>query len=735
MICTEEHCQSQAYSYRIAENQNHNELGLRARIQQLEDREDKHAEITTTLQWENGNLNRKLRRANRDIEDLEEKNRERAVQMNKVNIVIERRDLKIKELERNLKRKTAEVERFTLENENLNRKIEDLEERNKETVIEMRKANTTISRRDTRINDLKLELERNERLHSDTISKLQRDLTIKTEEAEELQDQLIANEDESDRVQSRLESELEAKEKKQKEVQQQIRDLKQRKENGDRYRVQFERLKDALAQKTEEMKNYQNQRAIFETKVAELRGELTASRVAVEAMTGTIKHKEVITVQLHQQIIELRQKLHAAEKVTRDKNTIIEGKKRIIENMKRHQSSDKVQHQLARNQKSEELKNISEQMRCYRDAAIDLKNLAELFPCARIDDVDWVTSESEQHSMMRTKQLQRYKDHILSHSKYARLPDGKYLMENNPVHERKCDYKEHELEAFKLFVEWNGIGNRTPTTMNESDLIALGYVTEWSSELKDVVKVQIVTECPELPFLVGQMGTFAKVDIAESVILGQYLGNELLQEESQNVFNGTREEKDHLTFANGAELMVNGKIISIVIDAFPAFSDSPLLYINDGRTNFKETATPIDEERINTEFVSVLCNGWPMVLVRSTKPIKAGQQLYIDYGATYNNVLDQIQTISDQQKKMKRETKRILNKYGLTEDICNASGFRADASEQNKCNRNVIASADSSATRPKIKNQRGSKKRKRYSNAPIPRPQKKSRRRASFPLR
>ena len=734
-MCIKDQCQSQVYSYRIPENQNHHELELRERIKQLEDGEEKHAEITTTLHWENGNLNRKLRRANRDIEDLEEKNKEHAVEMKKVNIIIERRDTKIKELERNLKRKSDEVQKLTLEKENLNRNIEDMEGRNKELAIEMTKANTTISRRDTRINDLKLELERNERLHTDTISKLQRDLTIKTEEAEELQDQLIANEDESDRVQGRLESELEAKEKEMKEVQQQIINLKQRRENSDRYRVQFERLKGELAQKTEEMKNYQNQRAIYETKVAELIGKLTASRVAVEAMTGTIKHKEVITVQLHQQIIELRQKLHAAEKVARDRNTIIERKKRIIEQMKRHQSTDKVQHQLARNQKSGELKNISEQMRRYRDAAIDLKTLAEFFPCARIDDVDWAKNESEQHSIMRTKQLQKYKDHISSHSKYARLPDGKCLMENNPVHERKCDYKEHELEAFKLFVEWNGIGNRTPTTMNESDLIALGYVTESSSELKDIVKVRIVTKCLELPFLVGQQGTFAKVDIAEGVILGQYLGNEMLQEESQDVYNGTKEEKDHLTFANGAELMVNGKILSIVIDAFPAFSDSPLLYINDGRTNFKETATPIDEERINTEFVSVLCNGWPMVLVRSTKPIKAGQQLYIDYGATYNNVLDQIQTICDQQKKMKRETKRILNKYGLTEDIYNASGFRADASDQNKCNRNVISSEDSSSSRPKRKKQRESKKRKRYSNAPIPRPQKKSRRRASFPLR
>ena len=243
--------------------------------------------------------------------------------------------------------------------------------------IEKHKADTTISRQDMRIHHLELELKRIERLLSDaneTVSKLKGDLEIKTEEAKELQNQLIANEDESDRIQSRLESKLEAKEKVLKENQQQIMELQQQRENSDHYRGQFEQLNVEFTQRTEEMKNYknqltaqqrqvENQQALFETKVAKLNGELTAFRETVEAMTGTIKHKEDITLQLEQQIIELRLKLHAAEKVAGDKNAIIERKKHsIIEQMKRHQSSDKVQNQLALNQKSMKLKDISELM-------------------------------------------------------------------------------------------------------------------------------------------------------------------------------------------------------------------------------------------------------------------------------------------------------------------------------------------------------------------------------------
>ena len=118
-------------------------MELRERIKQLE---DKHAEITAALQWKNGNLNRQLARAKRDIEDLEEENRKQAVEKNKANILIERRDMKIKELERNLNTRTIEVERLSLVNENLNRDIEDMKKRNKETVIGKHKANTKIMR-------------------------------------------------------------------------------------------------------------------------------------------------------------------------------------------------------------------------------------------------------------------------------------------------------------------------------------------------------------------------------------------------------------------------------------------------------------------------------------------------------------------------------------------------------------------------------------------------------------
>merc|ERR1712228_62102 len=83
-----------------------------------------------------------------------------------------------------------------------------------------------------------------------------------------------------------------------------------------------------------------------------------------------------------------------------------------------------------------------------------------------------------------------------------------------------------------------------------------------------------------------------------------------------------------------------GKQIEIYIDAFKK-TQNALTIINDCRANIKSSQLNEDDEnRANCEFVSVLVNGWPSILVRTTKKIKKGESLLICYGASYNSVME-----------------------------------------------------------------------------------------------
>jgi len=142
---------------------------------------------------------------------------------------------------------------------------------------------------------------------------------------------------------------------------------------------------------------------------------------------------------------------------------------------------------------------------------------------------------------------------------------------------------------------------------------------------------------------VGQKETCAKMDIPSGIILGQYCGNEMLESEFDKVYNVTQS-------IGGTKLC---------IDAFAGCPSSPLLYINDGRADIFSEVTADDQARINCEFVEVMCNGWPMVLVRTTKPISAGAVLWIYYGPQFHRVLIEKAFVRDKQKKTFRSIEQI----------------------------------------------------------------------------
>ena len=157
------------------------------------------------------------------------------------------------------------------------------------------------------------------------------------------------------------------------------------------------------------------------------------------------------------------------------------------------------------------------------------------------------------------------------------------------------------------------------------------------------------------------------MDIPGGVILGQYVGNEMMHSQYLDVYNGTKEEMEHLTYLHGESLRLpDGEEIDI--DGIAAGKSSPFLYINDGRQNMECDATEADRKRMNTEFASVLCNGWPLILVVTTKTIRTGQSLWIPYGPRYRLVREDQELMEDQRQKAMRFVAQILRGIDLEEE-------------------------------------------------------------------
>ena len=88
---------------------------------------------------------------------------------------------------------------------------------------------------------------------------------------------------------------------------------------------------------------------------------------------------------------------------------------------------------------------------------------------------------------------------------------------------------------------------------------------------------------------------------------------------------------------------------------------------NDGRVDLTQKPTLSDRSRINTRFVSVLCDGFPAIFVETTRKIKKNEALWSDYGESYHEVFDSFDNILRRQRKMTEKTERILINVDLKE--------------------------------------------------------------------
>ena len=300
------------------------------------------------------------------------------------------------------------------------------------------------------------------------------------------------------------------------------------------------------------------------------------------------------------------------------------------------------------------VKSLKKENEQYRFAAMSLKQVAVHLPSARVNTVEWQKGDISDHMTTRSRFLHRERQLILSKATVSRS----YIIENNPMNKDNQN-SAAQLEDIKNFVDRNNIGNVNPKINLD--------LRKTMKHLDEVLGVRVIKRCDHLPILVEQKETFAKVDIKKSTIIGQYVGNEMSQEEYHKIYNGTKEEMDHLTYMMGDKVKVNGKEIEIYIDGYAASKSSPLLFINDGRANMRVEETQSDSIRMNTEYVSVLCNGWPMMLVRTTKNISAGDSLWINYGPSYGLVLDMQALMYDQKMKSIRSVEQILTGVDLKE--------------------------------------------------------------------
>ena len=319
---------------------------------------------------------------------------------------------------------------------------------------------------------------------------------------------------------------------------------------------------------------------------------------------------------------------------------------------------------------SKATKKLKRQYEECRAAAIALRDVGRNLPSAALDVIEWAKDDSV-HFTQRSKKANEYRVSILKQEKYASLGKKQYLIENNGLNDEEIKhhyFTAEELNVMKEFVIKNeGAGNIDP------DILVNRRWMKYES-LSDVLGIQPIhpSNCSHLTdpeILRGQRECFAKLDIPKGTILGQYVGTEMLQSEFHAIYNGTREEMHHLSYMHGETLLVpNGGRIELYVDGIGAGDKSPFLYINDGRSNIRENETTEDAQRMNVEFVGVLCNGWPIIFIRSTKPIKAADSLWINYGSQFGLVLDEQFLEKQRRDRIQYSIDNILAGIDLEED-------------------------------------------------------------------
>ena len=247
-------------------------------------------------------------------------------------------------------------------------------------------------------------------------------------------------------------------------------------------------------------------------------------------------------------------------------------------------------------------------------------------------DMNWCKGNIYDNFTFRSSLAQECRNAIEQNPQYKSRMQA-YLIENNPYN--PCQYTQQELHKIEMFFNNNNEGNSNPQIQ-----FPHGQYKPLNSMLDTkVMRAHSKSYCKSL---VGHKETFCKCRIPEGTILGQYHGAESTKWEWNQRFKGTKISKlkyrmQFLCFTQGP--FDNDQCLELFIDPFDGANGhvvGPLHRINDCRNDItKHLMTEKDKQRQNCEFVSILVNGYPTILVKTTKQIEAFQSLWIYYGDHY----------------------------------------------------------------------------------------------------
>ena len=306
----------------------------------------------------------------------------------------------------------------------------------------------------------------------------------------------------------------------------------------------------------------------------------------------------------------------------------------------------------------------------YRVAVLALKQQASVLPEVDYSSVEWKKDDLSrgargENFVLRSERVQRIKRMRFEESQQHQHTDTSYLITNNPF---EMVHTDAELKKIEKFIVTNGVNASEPIIidrkrqMMQSGVLGIRLCEADNGQCPTSIgsKLRDEKEC------------FAKCSISKGVIVGQYIGYEVLDTEWGLLFRGTHSEKAHLTYSLSASLSADS---AMIIDGYSNYRHSMdtaedssfLLRINDGRVDLAEPPTLSDRLRINTRFVSILCDGYPLILVETTRKIKKNEALWLDYGESYHELFNDFENISRRQRKMTETTKLILKNVNLKE--------------------------------------------------------------------
>ncbi len=211
-----------------------------------------------------------------------------------------------------------------------------------------------------------------------------------------------------------------------------------------------------------------------------------------------------------------------------------------------------------------------------------------------------------------------------------------YRHRNHPINPTNCNKINKELRNnIKSFDRNNKFAN------NPTNPIILPKKKK--STMNEILKIKTIPlSYQRVKSLRGEKQIIALIDIPINQPLGYYCGTQYTEKEWCSCWNWTTDDSFHRRYI----YRIYPAFRSIIIDPIDANLHQQkyrLLYINDIRRDLTHCEFPNEKEKKNEncKFLNIKKNGWIYPLIYTTKTIKKGNELLIDYGQEYTLNLKQ----------------------------------------------------------------------------------------------